>query len=100
MEARARLAWLLWLLLLQALDAATTVLAVRAGAVELNPLVRLLLESPWALLTAKLLAGWAVWLLAGGSRAAMLLVSALYIQAVAANTLSLLKSWVVLSSMF
>ena len=82
---------LAWLLLLQALDATTTIAAIRAGAEELNPLVRLMLGSPWLLLAAKLLAGWAVWLLAGSSRTAMLLVSALYLQAIAVNTLFLLN---------
>ncbi|MCE4603296.1 MAG: DUF5658 family protein [Desulfurococcales archaeon] len=48
---------LAWLLLLQALDSVTTMAAVRAGALELNPLVRLMVESPWLLLAAKLLAG-------------------------------------------
>ncbi|MEB2836110.1 MAG: DUF5658 family protein [Desulfurococcales archaeon] len=91
---------LAWLLLLQALDAATTLAAIRAGALELNPLVARLLGSPWLLLAAKLLAGWLVWLLAGHSRAAMLLVSALYIEAIVANTVNLHKTWAVLSSMF
>ncbi len=69
---------LAWPRLLQALDAATTIAAVKAGALELNPLVRLMLGSPWLLLAAKLLAGWAAWLLAGHSRKTILLVSALY----------------------
>lgn len=91
---------LAWLLLLQALDAATTVLAVGAGAAELNPLVRLMLGSPWLLLAAKLAAGWAVWLLAGRSRTAVLAVSALYIQAIAANALNLHKHGGVLGGTF
>lgn len=82
---------LAWILLLQALDAATTMAAVRAGALELNPLVARLLGSPWLLLAAKLLAGWSVWLLAGHSRTAMLLVSLLYLQAIAANAVNLLN---------
>jgi hypothetical protein len=97
---RPRLAWLLWLLVLQALDAATTIAAVRAGALELNPLASRLLESPTLLLAVKLLAGWLAWLLAGDSRAAMLLVSALYLQAIAANTANLLKHGLVLGSKF
>ena len=82
---------LAWLLILQALDALTTMLAVEAGALELNPLVARLLGSPWLLLAFKLLAGWLAWLLAGDSKAAVLLISLLYIQAIAANTLSLLN---------
>jgi hypothetical protein len=97
---RSKPAWLLWLLLLQALDAATTLAAVRTGAVELNPLVSLLLGSPWLLLAAKLLVGWATWLLAGSSRTAMLLLSLLYLQAIAANTINLLKHGWVLSNKF
>ena len=82
---------LAWLLLLRALDSLTTIAAFRAGALELNPLVRLMLGSPWLLLAAKLLADWLAWLLIGHSRAAMLLVSALYPQAIAANTFNLLN---------
>ena len=83
---------LILMLVLQALDATTTIAAVRAGALELNPLVRLMLGSPWLLLAVKLLAGWLAWLLAGWSRTAMLLVSLVYLQAIATNIVNLLDS--------
>ena len=82
---------LAWLLLLQLLDTITTILAVRAGALELNPIVVRLLGSPWLLLAVKLLAGWLAWLLAGESKVAILLISMLYLQAIAANTVNLLN---------
>ena len=86
-----RKASLAWLLLLQGLDAVTTTLAARAGVQELNPLVSMILGSPWLFLSVKLSVGWLVWLLIGNSRAAMLVVSLIYLQAIVANTLNLLN---------
>ena len=78
---------LAWILLLQALDAATTILAVNAGATELNPLIKPLLKTPWLLLTAKLALGWVLSLLLERLKIVELpiIVSLLYIHAIVVN---------------
>ncbi|MCE4628434.1 MAG: DUF5658 family protein [Desulfurococcales archaeon] len=81
---------LLLILVLQFLDGLTTIVAVRAGALELNPLVRHLIVSPWLLLAAKLLAGWLIWLTARENSKLILLILVIYAQAVITNSYNLL----------
>ena len=83
-----RVKWLLFsLIILQLLDAATTVLALRAGARELNPIVELLLANPVLLILAKITVAFASYLVImySRSKALAIFIYMFYLQAIIFN---------------
>ena len=85
---------LLYILVLQLLDLATTYLALSSGAKELNPLVALAIENPIAFATIKLATTTLVYLGVSKTRGKLLLLlyTVIMLQAIIINIVNMVVS--------